>query len=118
MIPLSDLIPVFLNCPVLNTHHPLESLHDKHGAGCCDMAQQVKAFVECLCSIPEMHTVKGQSLANYKMGDIRPNRSQSALCVGHGVLGLRPCPPHSRGPRSLTPPYNRASCMLVYMQCA
>lgn len=68
MIPLSDLILVFLNCPVLNTHHPLESLHDKHGAGCCDMAQQVKAFVECLCSIPEMHTVKGQSLANYKMG--------------------------------------------------
>lgn len=53
---------------------------------------------------------KGQSLANYKMGDIWPNRSQSALCVGHGVLGLRSCPPHSRGPRSLT------SCMLGYME--
>lgn len=66
MIPLSDLIPVFLNCWVLNTHHPLEALHDKRGGGVT--AQQVKAFVECLCSIPGMHTVKGQSLANYKMG--------------------------------------------------
>lgn len=34
MIPLSYLIPVFFNCPVLNTYHPLESLHDKRVCVC------------------------------------------------------------------------------------
>lgn len=69
MIPLSYLIPVFFNCPVLNTYHPLESLHDKRVWGDAgDMAQQVKAFVECLCSIPGMHNVKDNHLLTTRWG--------------------------------------------------
>lgn len=63
------------------------------GGGAGDIAQQVKAFVECLCSIPGMHTVKGQSL-----GHQAKQKSVSTLC-GTRSLGAKALPTSQQGPQ-------------------